>query len=329
MACKGFIFLFWGFLFVLLDKQIKGLNIVLPDLVGYILFFVGLRLLSPLHSGFKKARALAMLMIPIALLTDFSGRLYPVIYGVGNTAAWWGSMVIKTVATLLEVTIVWQICASVIELAIAREHYLLAQDAQKRRVFFVGVVMAAWCGSAYYLALPKSLLSSSVAITLFLSVPENVFFALNIVVICLMMDLMKRSSIEIGYERGQQPRDLKRSLFQGKLLRYRPYVVAVAVVSLAMATAACIMYISSDGGHGRLLGAMIYLETGRPLVEIIHSIWLLIPFSLPYACLYFLPLWFYCYKRSAVFLVIQAVLSGALAAYGRHLSTLILIGSIG
>lgn len=64
----GFRKLYWGFLFIMIDFRIQGVDI-LPDIIGYILFAVGFGILA-LHSiHFSKARNLN---IPMIILSIFS-----------------------------------------------------------------------------------------------------------------------------------------------------------------------------------------------------------------------------------------------------------------
>lgn len=65
---SGFSKLYWGFLFIMLDFKIQGVDI-LPDIVGYIFFAVGLSLLAENSMYFKKA---ANFNIPMLILSIFS-----------------------------------------------------------------------------------------------------------------------------------------------------------------------------------------------------------------------------------------------------------------
>lgn len=68
MSESGFRKLFWGFLFILLDFRINGFDI-LPNIVGYIFFAVGLSILAEKSFYFIRARNFN---IPMIILSFFS-----------------------------------------------------------------------------------------------------------------------------------------------------------------------------------------------------------------------------------------------------------------
>jgi len=58
----------WGLLVVVLDLPLLGWD-VLPDVVGYAWLFVGLAGGAALHAGFARARAAALVGIPVSVIT--------------------------------------------------------------------------------------------------------------------------------------------------------------------------------------------------------------------------------------------------------------------
>ena len=58
----------WGLLVVVLDLPLLGWD-VLPDLVGYVWLFIGLAGGAALHPGFARARAAALVGIPVSVIT--------------------------------------------------------------------------------------------------------------------------------------------------------------------------------------------------------------------------------------------------------------------
>ena len=58
----------WGLLVVVLDLPLAGWD-VLPDLVGYVWLFIGLAGGPLLHPGFARARAAALVGIPVSVIT--------------------------------------------------------------------------------------------------------------------------------------------------------------------------------------------------------------------------------------------------------------------
>lgn len=59
---NGFSKLRWGFLFILIDFRLQGIDI-LPDIIGYIFFAIGLNILSESSEYFEKAGQLNIVMI--------------------------------------------------------------------------------------------------------------------------------------------------------------------------------------------------------------------------------------------------------------------------
>jgi len=67
MRREGFISIFWGLLFVVLDIRIGSIDLILPDFIGYILIFKGLTSLASEHRGFRKARVFAAIMFFVSI----------------------------------------------------------------------------------------------------------------------------------------------------------------------------------------------------------------------------------------------------------------------
>lgn len=69
----GFTFIAWGLVFVLLSFKIQEVDI-LPDIVGYILIFIGLSKIEHYHSNFRKAKMLSVVFIVLSLIGMFQIR---------------------------------------------------------------------------------------------------------------------------------------------------------------------------------------------------------------------------------------------------------------
>ena len=67
MKKLGFIRIFWGLLFVVLDIRINSIDLILPDFIGYILIVRGLSLLAPEHQWFQRARLFAIIMVFVSI----------------------------------------------------------------------------------------------------------------------------------------------------------------------------------------------------------------------------------------------------------------------
>jgi hypothetical protein len=72
----------WGLLVVVLDLPLFGWD-VLPDVVGYIWLFIGLAGGPALHVGFARARAAALVGVPVSVITGtpFTNNVISVEWG--------------------------------------------------------------------------------------------------------------------------------------------------------------------------------------------------------------------------------------------------------
>ncbi len=107
----GFDKLFWGFIF-LFDFRIGGLDI-LPDFVGYILFYQGLSILEERNEYFAKAKKFAFPLIFISILDVFQitvqfNELYNSPFGLLG-------VVMGLVLLIISMLLVYNICYGIAE----------------------------------------------------------------------------------------------------------------------------------------------------------------------------------------------------------------------
>ncbi|HEX8242272.1 MAG TPA: hypothetical protein VF541_02205 [Longimicrobium sp.] len=90
MIRTAFTTIFWGLVMTVVDVRINSLDLV-PDFIGYLLVFSGLRQLAPLHAGFGAARtsALAMVVLSLPNLIGVESPLLNVIVIVGDLLIFW------------------------------------------------------------------------------------------------------------------------------------------------------------------------------------------------------------------------------------------------
>ncbi|MBM7582792.1 hypothetical protein JOD02_001661 [Caldicoprobacter guelmensis] len=116
MNQKGFTQLYWGFLFIMLDFRIQGVDI-LPDIVGYIFFASGFRALASNSEYFNKASGLN---IPMIILSIFSIYEKPV-QGSGININFGASgilgILIGVVSLILELSIVYYLFMGIKEMS--------------------------------------------------------------------------------------------------------------------------------------------------------------------------------------------------------------------
>ncbi|MHA1916857.1 MAG: hypothetical protein ACTSUV_00875 [Candidatus Ranarchaeia archaeon] len=86
-----FIFLIFGFIFTLLDLNIRFkipnsilyMELLFPDFIGYLGIAIGLHLLAPYLSIFKKGRTISLLLVVLSLFAFSSVSYQPLVSGVG------------------------------------------------------------------------------------------------------------------------------------------------------------------------------------------------------------------------------------------------------
>ncbi|MFL6079982.1 MAG: hypothetical protein ACJ714_08645 [Ornithinibacter sp.] len=92
----------WGLLVVVLDLPLGGWD-VLPDLVGYAWLFVGLAGGAALHAGFARARAAALVGIPVSVITGtpFTNSVIGVEWGAAFAGILVNVVVLHQLATAI------------------------------------------------------------------------------------------------------------------------------------------------------------------------------------------------------------------------------------
>jgi len=209
MKRKSFMQIFWGFLFVFLDFTFDGIDLI-PDFVGYIFIVIGLRSLSSLSLHFTHAKISAIILFFLSLFTDFSilKPLKPVASNTGNATDWTSllslikekgfiSLLLVTVIShVLEFILLWKICEGINKVATESGNQNLAKIAKKRRnlyavlgVLYIGVGLSFL--SFYTGLLPPYFFFSTIPYFIVISV----VYAFG--VICLLMDLIRKASLEI------------------------------------------------------------------------------------------------------------------------------------
>lgn len=212
MKRKSFMQIFWGFLLVFLDFTFDGIDLI-PDFVGYIFMVIGLRSLSSLSLHFTHAKILAIILFFLSLLTSFSTLkpLKPVASNIGKATDWTSllSLLGKSFLPLLLVTVIsfalefillWKICEGISKVATESGNQNLAKIAKKRRnlyavvgVLYIGIGLSFL--SFYTGLLPLYFFLSTSPF--FITFSMFIFFIYVFVVTCLVLDLIRKASLEI------------------------------------------------------------------------------------------------------------------------------------
>jgi len=141
----GFDKLFWGFIF-LFDFRIGGLD-VLPDFVGYILFYQGLSILEERNKYFGKAKGFAFPLIFISILDVY--QITEPMNGVDGDAFGLFGVIVGLGLLIISMLLVYNICFGIAEEARGIEDYELERKALNRWklylainiLFIVGIIL--------------------------------------------------------------------------------------------------------------------------------------------------------------------------------------------
>jgi hypothetical protein len=178
---RGFRRIFWGLVFVVLDFELNGFN-VLPDFLGFVLVTMGLGLLVPLHDRFRQARILAALLIVLSL-KDFA-----VVSGVREPPSGFdGWTAFGIFVDVFDVAMVWLLCGGIVELARECDAPVLADVAATRRGLYLGLTIIAWVADHTLKDAPVPPIALHLGIGI-----------LSLVVMILLMGLMLRAARELG-----------------------------------------------------------------------------------------------------------------------------------
>jgi len=179
---SGFEKLFWGFLF-LLDFRLQGFDI-LPDAIGYFLFYSGLEDLMAQNSLFARARMYALPLMALSLF-DIYQASKPA-SGINLSIESWPFMIIGLAMAVLNLMIVYHLCTGVAKMARAKGLVSLRTTAETRWRYYLGANLA------LLIITPLVLLVPLLSLVLIMPV-----FIIMIVVIILMMALMKQAGQEL------------------------------------------------------------------------------------------------------------------------------------
>lgn len=126
MKNKGFEKIYWGFLFILLSFRIQGIDI-LPDVVGYILFAIGLRELTSYSDYFRKAGKYNIPMIILSIFSIYQPQSTTEVINFGIFGVY--TIPIAIAGLILNLLIVYNILMGISEMKAHRGRHELANQA--------------------------------------------------------------------------------------------------------------------------------------------------------------------------------------------------------
>ncbi|MEG0772240.1 hypothetical protein [Clostridium sp.] len=134
MRKTGFNILFWGFLFDMIDFRINNFDI-LPDIIGHILFLIGLLSLASYSVYFNKAKNYSVAMVALSIFGLFQGTNV----GIGtNTRITIGVTLLLVIAALIVyLLLLYNIFMGIKDLATTQQIGEIYDEADKRWVQFI------------------------------------------------------------------------------------------------------------------------------------------------------------------------------------------------
>ncbi|MCC5910008.1 MAG: hypothetical protein JJT76_06175 [Clostridiaceae bacterium] len=139
MYVEGFKKLYWGFLFVMIDFRIQGFSI-LPGIVGFIFFFVGLGMLASNSEYFGKARNFATPMIALSVFTIYQRPHHDIGSQVG--ALWPLGILLMIASLVLTLLTVYNIFMGIKDMAQQQEEMDLYHEAEGKWKQYLGLQIA-------------------------------------------------------------------------------------------------------------------------------------------------------------------------------------------
>jgi hypothetical protein len=134
MRKTGFNTLFWGFFFELLDFRINGFDI-LPDVIGYLLFLVGLISLSSYSVYFSKAKNYSIVMLALSIIGLFKGTAVGI--GVSNEMTLGVTLLLSIVILIIYLLLLYNIFMGIKDLATVQRIGEIYDEADKRWIQFI------------------------------------------------------------------------------------------------------------------------------------------------------------------------------------------------
>ena len=167
---------YWGFLFVMIDFRLQGID-VLPDIIGYLLFAGGFSLLASSSSRFEKAKNLNVFMIVLSIFQIYetpaqgSGINFGVLGPFG--------FLIGIAAAILNLIVIYNLFMGIRDIANLQGKMSIGQEAEKK-----------W---SHYLLLQ---LSVFIAIVLIIIPPIAFIFVIGIFICSIVLTFTIMSFIK-------------------------------------------------------------------------------------------------------------------------------------
>ncbi len=171
----GFLHLFWGLLF-LIDIRFNGFD-VLPDVIGYVLFFLGFLNLESKSRHFHLAKNMSLFMIVLSVAS--------LVITWASPGSWLFNYLYQLVEVILNLYIVFHMCYGISELAGRKGFHAFQNKAIQRWRWYFSVVVAAFIVVLFAPLLP------------FLGIVLGALLLIAMVVIYILMMLLTREAEQV------------------------------------------------------------------------------------------------------------------------------------
>lgn len=130
----GFNYIFWGLLFLLINFDVQGYDI-LPDFIGYILFVIGFTQLRDYNHRFSTARIISIILLILSFLNEY-------VFSVTVTGVFiYILTLLGVIYKILELVLIYHLCKGISEVALSRDENQLAETAMLRwKLYFWGMI---------------------------------------------------------------------------------------------------------------------------------------------------------------------------------------------
>jgi len=137
--------LFWGFLFILINFRIMGVDI-LPDFIGYGLFFMAFEDLGGNNYRFTTAKNLSIVMIILSLFTIYEVPSKRGFYSISFGG--FGAL-IGIAAFICNLMLIYNLFMGIKDLAIEKNMNEIAFEAEERWRAFMWLLVAGFLAIAF------------------------------------------------------------------------------------------------------------------------------------------------------------------------------------
>lgn len=133
---SGFYLIFWG---VLLQYNIviRGFDI-LPDIIGYVLIFKGLKIIAEESKYFQTAGKLVLPLIPLSLINFYNFQYHPDLL----LSIFFFVDALKAIVFALNMYLIFNICSGAIQIAHSISDKYLETTIRQRMYLFLGIAGA-------------------------------------------------------------------------------------------------------------------------------------------------------------------------------------------